>query len=97
VTSAANVSCYDRPNAVLPIVAGRATEHEQLETTPMTFNRGFRIHAVIFVIAMILVAAVDWYTAEPYWAHWVLGGWGLGLAAHGFFARIDKPSAPKVA
>jgi hypothetical protein len=61
----------------------------------MTFNRGFRIHAALFVITMILLAAIDWYTGGHYWVQWVFGGWGLGLAAHAWFARVDKPNAPK--
>ena len=50
-------------------------------------NRGFKIHALIFVCVMILLAGLDWWTAEPYWAHWVFLGWGAGLAAHFFLVR----------
>ena len=54
-------------------------------------NRGFRIHAIVFALTMTLLGVIDWYTAEPYWAHWVLGGWGAGLAGHAWLALGKKP------
>ncbi len=45
-------------------------------------NRGFKIHAIVFVLVMAFLIGIDLWTAEPYWAHWVLLGWGAGLAAH---------------
>jgi hypothetical protein len=52
----------------------------------MLLGAGFRLHALAFVAVMLLLAALDWWTAEPYWVHWVLLGWGAGLAAHGYRA-----------
>ncbi len=49
-------------------------------------NPGFRTHALVFAAVMILLVGLDWWTAEPYWAHWVLLGWGAGLIAHGWLA-----------
>jgi hypothetical protein len=49
-------------------------------------NPGFRIHAMVFAAVMILLAGLDWWTAEPYWVHWVLLGWGAGLIGHGWLA-----------
>lgn len=39
-------------------------------------------HAAIFAVVIVLLAALDWYTAEPYWVHWVFLGWGAGLLLH---------------
>lgn len=43
---------------------------------------GVLVHAKIFAAVMLVLAVVDWYTAEPYWAHWVFLGWGAGLLLH---------------
>lgn len=55
-------------------------------------SRGFRTHAVIFAGVTALLAAVDWYTADPYWVHWVILGWGAGLAGHYWLAFMRKDS-----
>ena len=47
--------------------------------------RGFRIHALVFVLTMILLAAINIATGEPYWVFWSLLGWGIGLVAHWAF------------
>jgi hypothetical protein len=47
--------------------------------------RGFRIHALVFVLTMILLAAINFATGEPYWVLWTLLGWGIGLIAHWAF------------
>jgi hypothetical protein len=39
-----------------------------------------------FVVVVVLLGALDWYTAEPYWIHWVAMGWGAGLATHAWLA-----------
>ena len=39
-------------------------------------------HAAIFAAVMVALSAIDWYTAEPYWAHWVFLGWGAGVLLH---------------
>lgn len=58
---------------------------------------GFRIHAMIYVLVNLFLAAV-WYVTNPahpwpptlqggeayYWPIWPLLGWGLGLLIHGF-------------
>lgn len=43
-------------------------------------------HATIFVAVMVALAILDWYTAEPYWAHWVFLGWGAGVLLHAALA-----------
>ena len=60
-----------------------------------SLNPGFRIHAIAFVAVMLILGAFDWWTAEPYWAHWVFLGWGAGLCFHGYLVwrRDHKPGA----
>lgn len=47
-------------------------------------------HAAIFAVVIVLLAILDWYTAEPYWVHWVFLGWGAGLALHAWLALRDR-------
>lgn len=53
-------------------------------------RRGFRIHAIAFVVVIALLGALDWYTAEPYWVHWVALGWGTGLAVHSWLVSTRR-------
>jgi hypothetical protein len=46
---------------------------------------GFQIHAVAFVLTMVLLVAINLWKGEPYWVLWVLLGWGLGIIAHWWF------------
>jgi hypothetical protein len=45
-------------------------------------RRGLKRHAIAFVLVILMLAGIDWYTAEPYWIHWVVLGWGVGLLGH---------------
>lgn len=47
---------------------------------------GVLTHAIIFAAVVAGLAILDWYTAEPYWVHWVFLGWGAGVAAHAWLA-----------
>jgi hypothetical protein len=59
---------------------------------------GFRIHATVFVPTMALLLVINLLTGSPFWALWVLLGWGVGLLARGWFVparggcRIQRPS-----
>jgi hypothetical protein len=58
---------------------------------------GFNIHAISFVVTMILLVVINVFTGPPYWVLWVLPGWGIGLLSHWFFvlgpgARVAKPT-----
>ena len=45
----------------------------------------FYVHAVIFAIINLLLILINvTITDDIWWAHWVIIGWGIGLAAHGF-------------
>ena len=46
-------------------------------------ERGFYIHATVFVAVMALLFAIDHFTSPgKYWVQWPLLGWGIGLALH---------------
>lgn len=48
-------------------------------------KRGFTIHAFVFVVTMVLLAAINLWKGQPYWVLWVLLGWGIGVLSHWFF------------
>lgn len=49
-------------------------------------RRGFQIHALVFVPAIIAMFIINYFTGPHYWwALWVLLGWGIGLFAHWIF------------
>ncbi len=48
-------------------------------------RRGFQIHAFVFVVAIVLMTALNLYLGEPYWFYWPLLGWGVGVVAHWWF------------
>jgi len=43
---------------------------------------GFYIHATVFVVVNLGLAALSWAGGRS-WYLWPLAGWGLGLAIHG--------------
>jgi hypothetical protein len=54
--------------------------------TPAEQQLGFRIHAIVFVPAIIAAFIINYLTPPQYWwALWVLLGWGIGLFSHWFF------------
>ena len=48
-------------------------------------KRGFRIHSIVFVLKMVLLAGINLWTGAPYWVLYVLVGWGIGILAHWWF------------
>ena len=56
-------------------------------------QRGFRIHAIVFVPTVALLAIINLLTGPPYWSLWTLLGWGVGLLSHWFF--VMGPGARK--
>ncbi len=49
--------------------------------------RGFYVHAIVFVIVNVCLAAYNLaMTPDRIWFIYVLGGWGIGLVAHGAYA-----------
>jgi len=53
---------------------------------------GFYIHATVFVVVNLGLAALNLAGGARGWHLWPLAGWGLGLAIHGFvtFANLDR-------
>lgn len=49
-------------------------------------NRGFQIHAFVFVATMALLMAINLTQGNPYWFWWPLFGWGIGVVGHWWFA-----------
>jgi hypothetical protein len=51
---------------------------------------GFYIHATVFVVVNLGLAALSW-AGDRNWHLWPLAGWGLGLAIHGIvtFASLN--------
>ncbi|WP_291173737.1 2TM domain-containing protein [Hyphomicrobium sp.] len=58
---------------------------------------GFRIHAIVFVLSMVLLFIVNMWIGPPYWALWVLLGWGVGLLAHWWFGLSPSITKKKTA
>jgi len=54
---------------------------------------GFRIHAIVFILTIALLLAINALTGAPYWVQWVVLGWGIGLFSHWFF--VLGPGARK--
>ena len=52
---------------------------------------GFTIHATVYVLVNLGLAAINFASGGKAWHLWPLAGWGLGLAIHGFvtFARLN--------
>jgi hypothetical protein len=48
---------------------------------------GFRIHAIVFIPVMIALLLLNLWLGAPYWIHWVLLAWGIGLLSHGLSVR----------
>ncbi len=45
---------------------------------------GFTIHATVYVLVNLGLAAINFASGGKAWHLWPLAGWGLGLAIHGF-------------
>ena len=54
---------------------------------------GFRNHFIVYAVVVALLGALNYFTGQPYWALYVLAGWGIGIVAHGLAAVLKKSSA----
>lgn len=52
---------------------------------------GFYKHFMIFAAVIGLLAIVNVATGDKFWLHWVVLGWGIGIAAHAFVVFVRKP------
>ncbi len=46
--------------------------------------KGFYVHLVAFVAAMIALIGLDYSSGNSWWVQWPLIGWGLGILAHAY-------------
>jgi hypothetical protein len=62
--------------------------------SPAQKQLGLRIHAIAFVVTMVVLVVVNLLTGPPYWVLWMLLGWGIGLLSHWWFgSRNDLNEA----
>lgn len=54
---------------------------------------GFYVHAAIFAVTMLPLMALDFATGDTLWFHWVLLGWGAGVALHAALVFGRSPAA----
>ena len=54
--------------------------------------KGFYIHLFIFAVVMLGLGAINFAVGGPWWALWVLLGWGIGVLAHALtvFGRTSR-------
>ena len=65
--------------------------------TPAQKKLGFQIHALAFVLGLVVLIVINLMTGPPYWVLWVVLGWGVGLLMHGLFglkAPAGKSGGP---
>jgi hypothetical protein len=65
------------------------TDHSEQELQRRARRRvnqkmGFYIHATVYVLVNLGLAAINFASGGKAWHLWPLAGWGLGLAIHGF-------------
>lgn len=47
---------------------------------------GVLLHGAIYAAVILLLIFINWYGSGPWWVHWVILGWGVGVAAHAWAA-----------
>jgi hypothetical protein len=55
--------------------------------TPEQMRIGLRIHAIAFLVLMVLMVVINALVGRPYWVAWVFLGWGVGLLSHWLAVR----------
>jgi 2TM domain len=55
--------------------------------------RGFYIHCFIFVLVSLLLVLINVLSGDKMWAHWAIGGWGIGVLAHAYGAFVKTPKS----
>lgn len=53
--------------------------------------RGFYIHCFVYVLVSLLLVLINVLTGGNMWAHWAIGGWGIGVLAHAYSAFVRTP------
>jgi len=65
---------------------GEAIAREQVRAL-----NGFYNHFVVFAMVMAVLAAINTAMGDRFWVHWVLLGWGAGIAFHAYMVFVRKP------
>jgi len=48
------------------------------------------IHAAAFCVGIVVMLIVNLMIGQPYWIHWVVLGWGVGLISHWASVRFGR-------
>ena len=52
--------------------------------------KGFYTHLFIYAAVVAGLFLINAASSGPWWAQWVLFGWGIGIAGHGVGAFMKK-------
>lgn len=55
--------------------------------------KGFYVHLFVFAVVNAGLFVVNVATGQPWWVHWVLLGWGIGVLAHALAVFGRAPQA----
>jgi len=52
---------------------------------------GFYNHFIVFAAVIAVLVCINLATGSAFWVHWVVLGWGIGIAAHAYSVFVSKP------
>jgi hypothetical protein len=52
---------------------------------------GFYNHFIAFAAVIAVLVCINLATGSAFWVHWVIIGWGIGIAAHAYLVFVRKP------
>lgn len=52
---------------------------------------GLYNHFMVFVAVIGVLVAINLALGDAFWVHWVIIGWGLGIALHAYLVFIVRP------
>jgi hypothetical protein len=64
----------------------QALEREQVRAIG-----GFYNHFIAFAAVIAVLVCINLATGGAFWVHWVVLGWGAGIAAHAYLVFVRKP------
>ena len=68
--------------------------NRQAAINRLAAKREFRLHLAVFLVVNTMLIVIWAATgAGFFWPIWPIGGWAIGLAAHGFSLYFDRPLA----
>jgi hypothetical protein len=51
----------------------------------------FYNHFIAFAAVIAVLVCINLATGSTFWVHWVVLGWGIGIAAHAYSVFVKKP------